>query len=56
MVLFKSCPRCEGDRTLEHDLYGYYILCLACGFVTYPTVTSEEEEAQTREKERQRTA
>ena len=41
MVLFKSCPRCSGDRTLEHDLYGWYILCLACGFVTYPSVKAE---------------
>ena len=38
MVLFKSCPRCSGDRTLEEDIYGYYILCLACGYVSYPTM------------------
>lgn len=43
MVLFKSCPRCEGDRTVEHDLYGWYILCLACGFVAYPQNNPEEE-------------
>ena len=41
MVLFKSCPRCSGDRTLEHDLYGWYILCLTCGFVSYPEVNAE---------------
>ncbi|MCH7787691.1 MAG: hypothetical protein IIC22_09285 [Chloroflexi bacterium] len=41
MVMFKSCPRCSGDRTLEHDLYGWYILCLTCGFVSYPTVSAE---------------
>ena len=44
MVLFKSCPRCSGDRTLEEDLYGYYILCLACGYVSYPTIKEEQEE------------
>ncbi|MCI0438298.1 MAG: hypothetical protein L0177_04110 [Chloroflexi bacterium] len=38
MVLFKSCPRCSGDRTLEQDFYGWYLLCLACGYVTYPKV------------------
>ena len=43
MVLFKSCPRCSGDRTLEEDLYGYYILCLACGYVSYPTMQQEQE-------------
>ncbi|MCH9037874.1 MAG: hypothetical protein IIC23_00645 [Chloroflexi bacterium] len=43
MVLFKSCPRCSGDRTLEEDLYGYYILCLACGYVSYPTIQQEQE-------------
>ncbi len=43
MVLFKSCPRCSGDRTLEEDLYGYYILCLACGYVSYPVMKEEQE-------------
>ena len=36
MILFKSCLRCSGDRILEQDFYGWYILCLACGYVTYP--------------------
>ncbi len=36
MILFKSCPRCSGDRTEQQDLYGPYIICLACGFVSYP--------------------
>ena len=52
MVLFKSCPRCEGDRTVEHDLYGWYILCLTCGFVAYPQNNPEEEV----EKEKRQTA
>ena len=38
MVLFKSCPRCSGDRTLEQDSYGWYVICLTCGYVTYPDV------------------
>ena len=36
MIFFKSCPRCEGDRALEWDSYGWYIICLICGHVTYP--------------------
>ena len=33
MVWFKSCPRCTtGDLTLENDMYGWHVLCLACGF------------------------
>jgi hypothetical protein len=41
MIFFKSCPRCEGDRCLENDTDGWYMLCLACGFVTYPLVTRD---------------
>ena len=40
-VLFKSCPRCSGDRVLEHDFYGWYIACLACGHVSYPEISAE---------------
>jgi hypothetical protein len=36
MIIFKSCPRCSGDRSLEQDFYGWYVLCLTCGYVTYP--------------------
>ena len=53
MVLFKSCPRCEGDRTVEQDLYGWYILCLACGFVAYPQADPEGEDL---EEEKRRSA
>ena len=42
MVLFKSCPRCTGDRILERDFYGWYVVCLACGFVTYPEVDMDD--------------
>ena len=38
MILFKSCPRCPGDRSLERDFYGWYLICLPCGYVTYPVV------------------
>ena len=44
MILFKSCPRCSGDRTLERDFYGWYILCLLCGYVSYPNVKIEAQE------------
>ncbi len=36
MILFKSCPRCLGDKVLERDEYGWYITCIACGHVSYP--------------------
>ena len=36
MVLFKSCERCSGDRVEESDHEGPYVICLACGHVTYP--------------------
>ena len=35
MIMFKSCPRCSGDRHLENDSDGSYITCLACGYVSY---------------------
>ncbi len=38
MVYFKSCARCSGDRVLDKDVGGWYMLCLACGCVTYPQV------------------
>ena len=36
MILFKSCPRCSGDRVRQSDPYGPYILCLVCGHMAYP--------------------
>ena len=44
-VLFKSCLRCSGDRVLECDFYGWYIVCLACGCVTYPEMKKQAQEA-----------
>lgn len=37
-VYFKSCLRCGGDRTLENDFDGWYVLCSHCGHVTYPDI------------------
>lgn len=42
MVYFKSCTRCSGDRVLDQDIYGWYMLCLACGYVTYPELRTRE--------------
>ncbi len=42
MVYFKSCRRCSGDRVLDEDIYGWYMLCLACGYVTYPELRAQE--------------
>ena len=41
LVLFKSCPRCSGDRILEQDFYGWYVVCLNCGHMTYPELKAE---------------
>ena len=38
MVYFRSCPRCSDDRSLEEDHYGWYLICLPCGYVSYPEV------------------
>ena len=43
MIFFKSCPRCSGDRAMENDYYGNYVLCLHCGYVTYPPVADKPE-------------
>lgn len=31
MLLFKSCPRCNGDMHTNRDMYGEYKECLNCG-------------------------
>ena len=33
---YSSCPRCRGSRYRDGDIYGEFLLCLACGHVTYP--------------------
>ncbi len=34
MVMFKACPRCEGDMHVNSDMYGEYRECLMCGFMS----------------------
>jgi hypothetical protein len=31
MMLFKACPRCNGDLRETTDLYGRYVSCIQCG-------------------------
>ena len=38
MIMFRSCARCSGDRTVETDGYGEYVTCLQCGHVSYQGV------------------
>ena len=33
MLLFKACPRCEGDMHVSGDIYGDYKECLMCGLM-----------------------
>ena len=34
MIWFKSCRRCRtGDVTIDMDMYGWYVLCLHCGYM-----------------------
>ena len=33
MLLFKSCPRCQGDMHINRDIYGEYKECLSCGMM-----------------------
>lgn len=33
MVMFKACPRCNGDMHVNRDVYGEYRECLMCGFM-----------------------
>ncbi len=34
MVSFKACPRCAaGDVIREKDTFGWYEMCLQCGFM-----------------------
>ena len=48
MILFKSCPKCSGDRVRESDVYGPYILCLVCGHMAYPDSNKPVETARAR--------
>ena len=52
VIMFKSCPRCSGDRCLERDSDGWYITCLHCGHVSYPEVFPERSRLAGRVRER----
>lgn len=43
-VFFKSCLRCSGDRALENDSDGWYVLCLHCDHVAYPDIPDAKAE------------
>ena len=33
VIIFKACPRCDGDVHINRDMYGEYRECLMCGFM-----------------------
>jgi hypothetical protein len=33
MLRLKCCPRCKGAVALDKDRYGWYELCLQCGYL-----------------------
>ena len=33
MIMFKACPRCQGDMHENKDMYGEYRECLMCGYM-----------------------
>ena len=33
MIMFKACPRCQGDMHQNRDMYGEYRECLMCGYM-----------------------
>jgi hypothetical protein len=36
-MLFKKCPRCDGDMYLEVEVDGKSIVCIQCGSRQYPS-------------------
>jgi hypothetical protein len=32
MVIFRGCPKCEGDLYVERDIGSSDLVCLQCGF------------------------
>lgn len=34
MMVYKSCPKCQGDLSVERDIYGGppELVCLQCGY------------------------
>jgi len=33
MMFCKACPKCNGDVSIYHDLYGAFLQCLQCGLL-----------------------
>ncbi|MBI4337200.1 MAG: hypothetical protein HY683_05145 [Chloroflexi bacterium] len=33
VLLFKGCPKCRGDVSITHDVWGDYWHCLQCGYI-----------------------
>ena len=40
MLFCKACPKCNGDVSFYHDLYGDYHQCLQCGLLR--DITADE--------------
>jgi hypothetical protein len=49
MMRVKICPRCQGRIFLERDQYGWYMLCLQCGYLRDIHSLSEIQEQLTPE-------
>lgn len=46
MIMFKSCPKCQGDLYLAGDSYGKYWDCLQCGHLLYVAETQTQSSHQ----------
>jgi DNA-directed RNA polymerase subunit M/transcription elongation factor TFIIS len=33
MIIFKACPKCQGELYVTEDHFGKYRTCLQCGFL-----------------------
>ena len=33
MIMFKVCPKCQGDLCLKEDIFGKFLSCLQCGYL-----------------------
>ena len=57
MLRLKSCPRCKnGDITLDRDYYGWYQLCIQCGYMRDLIIIVERKREKDQFKKYQRTA
>ena len=32
MIWTRCCPRCKGDLQDNRDIYGFYFVCIQCGY------------------------